>query len=420
MVTTTTGNAGAPSQPTNHAQSIDDFRSLLAACPPAKADALKERIYDWLEKRERDAETTVEKAKARAAIVEEQNRIVRMELQVVEEDRMREDDAVAVRKAKAGLFAEVMSALNAPDAPVPMEGTAEEENDDPGMLPTDYQQPTDSSVTAHPLQPLGANIAKKVHAGDVTVLDMVIKELLDEVMELREGASANVARIVTLEEQLQSTTDALATQSALLDEALSAPTVNYSRPWGGEMSNPYNASQPFSSSSETPAAPLRFWGEEKEEEPNKESDVSMRDTAPSPRSWSTRLTLRDEPAPIRGYLDENSESPPNKFDACFKQYANMMLFLQLKANDKTIAYHEIPWPVLPYTPDDPYPVPRWRARYAEKEDVDKFVEGFLASKHAEVWRGSMRDDWLDLLEFKHDDTVKEIVETMVGHLNWNV
>ena len=131
-----------------------------------------------------------------------------------------------------------------------------------------------------------------------------------------------------------------------------------------------------------------------------------------------RRSLRNpDPAPIRGYLDDELEESPDGFDACFKKYADMMLLLQLRASDEPIAHHEIPWPVLPYTPDDKYPVPRWRARYAEKEHVDQFVKGFLASKHAEVWRGSLRDDWRDLLRSKHDDTIKEIVEIMVGLLD---
>ena len=416
MVTTTREQAGTPSQPTQP-QPVDDFRSLLAAVPPAKADALKERIYDWLEKREKDAETAVEKAKARAAIVEEQNRIVRMELQDVENNRLRENDAAAARKARAGLFAEAMSALNAPEAGAPLE----EEHDDPGVLPTDYQQPTDSSATTHPLQPLGANVGRKVHAGDISALDIVIKELLDEVMQLREGASANVARILILEDQLQSTTDALATHSALLDEKYIAPRENYDEAWGPLPSNTQTTSQSFSFNTSQPVSfntPFRSWGEEKERESDKESDAWMRDDVPSLRSWSTRRTLRDpEPAPIRGYLDDDSDGPHNNFDACFKRYADMMLLLQLKANGERIAFHDIPWPVLPYTPDDAYPVPRWRARYAEKQDVDKFVDGFLASKHADVTRVSMRDDWLDLLEYKHDDTIKEIVEKMLGLLN---
>lgn len=442
MVTTTTEQAGTPSQQTTQPQSIDDFRSLLAAVPPAKADALKERIYDWLEKRERDVGTALEKAKARAAIVEEQNRIVRMELQDVESDRLREEDAAATREARAGLFEEVMSALSAPDAPVPMEGAEEEESDNPGLLPTDYQQPTDSSVTAHPLQPLGTDIAKKVHAGDIAGLDSVIKVLLDEVVQLREGASANVARIITLEDQLQSANNALAVHLAAhsppLDEAFTAQ--NYNQAWGAEPGNSHNTSHSLSFSTpattqsfcgeekeqvytshslsfSAPATTQSFCGEDKEQVYTKGPDVWTRDTAPSPWSWSTR-TLRDhEPAPIRGYLDDESDGHLHDFDACFKQYADMMLCLQPKANDRAIEYDEIPWPVLPDTPDQSYPVPRWRARGAEKEDVDKFVQGFLASKHAEVWRGSMRDNWLDLLEFKHDGTNKEIVERMVGHLN---
>src|SRR5258706_5754576 len=216
MVTTTNEQAGTASKPAE-TPPFDDFQSLLAAVPSAKADALKERIYDWLEKREEDATTASEKAKARLTIVEEQNRIVRMELQDVESDRLR-GEVAATRQAKAELVAEAMSALNPPDPAAPKEGeeASEDETDDQGVVPADYQQPTDSSATTHPLQPLGADIGRKVHAGDTTALDIVIKELLDEVMQLREGASANVARFIMLEDQLQVANNNLVTQSVVL------------------------------------------------------------------------------------------------------------------------------------------------------------------------------------------------------------
>lgn len=416
MVTTTKDQAGTPSQPAQTPH-VDDFPSLLAAVPPAKADALKERIYDWLEKREQDAETAIERAKARATIVEEQNRIVRMELQDVENGRLRED-AAATRRARAGLFAEAMSALNGTEPAAPKEGevTSEEENDDEGVVPADYQQPADSPATTHPLQPLGANIGKKVHAGDTTALDIVIKELLDEVLQLREGASANVARIILLEEQLNAANDALATHSALLDEALSDQKDAFKQGWGAETSTSQNTSQPGKFQYTTTNAQRMFWGDENKEE-SQRFETRTRDDAPLLRPRSPpRYTLRN-PVPIRGYLDDEPDASLHEFDACFKKYADMMLMLQLKGNSDPVAYHEVPWPVLPYTPEGSYPVPRWRARYAEKEAVDKFVEGFLASKHAELC-GSLRDDWLDLLELEyvHEDNIKAMVQTMVGYL----
>lgn len=412
MVTTTSEQTGTASKPAD-TPPFDDFQSLLAAVPPAKADALKERIYDWLEKREEDATVAIEKAKARLTIVEEQNRIVRMDLQDVESDRFREE-AAATRNAKAGLVAEAMSALNPPDRAAPKEGeeASEDETDDQGVVPADYQQPTDSSVTTHPLQPIGADIGRKVHAGDTTALDIVIKELLDEVMQLREGASANVARIIMLEDQLQVANNELATQSVVLDEAMLAQKEQYNKGgWGTESSTFQGTSQP------AVRPPLRFWGEAKERDFQRLSDPWTREDVPSPSSQSPvdrRLTDPDpDPAPIRGYLDDDSDVYPHEFDLCFKQYKDMMLLLQMRTSDEPVAYHEIPWPVLPYTPEGNYPVPRWRSRYAEKEDVDKFVEGFMASSHAE---GSMKDDWLDLLVFAFDDNTKEIVETMVGFL----
>ncbi len=412
MVTTTNEQAGTASKPAE-TPPFDDFQSLLAAVPSAKADALKERIYDWLEKREEDATTAIEKAKARLTIVEEQNRIVRMELQDVESDRLR-GEVAATRQAKAELVAEAMSALNPPDPAAPKEGeeASEDETDDQGVVPADYQQPTDSSATTHPLQPLGADIGRKVHAGDTTALDIVIKELLDEVMQLREGASANVARIIMLEDQLQVANNELATQSVVLDEAMLAQKEQYNKGgWGTELSTLQGTSQP------PVKPPLRIWGEEKERDFQRLSDPWTRGDVPSLSSQSPvdrRLTDHDlDPAPIRGYLDDDSDVPPHEFDSCFKQYKDMMRLLQLKTSDEPVAYHEIPWPVLPYTPEGNYPVPRWRSRYAEKEDVDRFVEGFMASPHVE---GSMKDDWLDLLVYAFDDNTKEIVETMVGFL----
>lgn len=416
MVTTTNEQAGTASQPSQTPR-LDDFRSLLAAVPLAKADALRERIYDWLEKRENDAAVAVEKAKARATIVEEQNRIVRMELQDVENDRLREE-AAATRRARAGLFAEAMSALNAPDTAVPKEReeTSEDENDDQGIVPAEYQQPTDSTATTHPLQPLGADIGRKVHAGDTTALDIVIKELLDEVLQLREGASANVARIIMLEDQLQAVNDALATQSALLDEAIISQKEQYNRGgFGMESSASQGTSQPSFKYTTTPS---RIWTEEKEKDFQRLSDPWSLNTVPPLRSQSpTDPSLGDpNPAPIRGYLDNDPDVPPHEFDSCFKQYQDMMLSLQRRSVDEPIAYHEIPWPVLPYTPEGNYPVPRWRSRYAEKEDVDRFVEGFRASRHAENWHGSMRDDWMELLGYAFEDNSKQIVETMVSFL----
>ena len=413
MVTTTNEQAGTASQPTQTLH-IDDFRSLLAAVAPTKADALKERIYDWLEKREKDAEVAIETAKARATIVEEQNRIVRMELQVLESDRLR-DEVAATRRDKARLFAEAMSALNAPDPAAPKEEISEDEGDDQGVLPADYQQPTDSSATTHPLQPLGADIGRRVHAGDTTALDIVIKELLDEVMQLREGASANVARIMTLEEQLQAANDAVATQSVLLDETMPVSKEPYYKEGLGTETSTYRGPPPLFKYTTTP---LKSWDDEEEQKSQKSFDLWTRDDARQLRSpFSVYCSLGDsDPAPTRGYLDDNPEESLHEFDSCFKAYQDMMLLLQLKASNEPVAYHEIPWPILPYTPDGKYPVPRWRARYAEKGDVDKFVKGFLASKYAETWRGSMRDDWLDLLEYAHDDSIKEIVETMVGFL----
>jgi hypothetical protein len=418
MVTTTKEQAGTPSQPTQTPH-VDDFPSLLAAVPPAKADALKERIYDWLEKREQDAETAIEKAKARATIVEEQNRIVRMELQDVENGRLREE-AAATRRARAGLFAEAMSALNAAEPAAPKEGEviSEEENDDEGVVPADYQQPADSPATTHPLQPLGTNIGKKVHAGDTTALDIVIKELLDEVLQLREGASANVARIILLEEQLHAANDALATHSALLDEALTDQQDAFKRGWGTETSTSQNTSQPVRFTHTTTTSTSRmFWGDENEQE-SQMFDPRTRDDAPLLRSRSLPRNTLGNPDPIRGYLDDEPDASLHEFDACFKKYADMMLVLQLKGNGDPVAYHEVPWPVLPYTPEGSYPVPRWRARYAEKEAVDKFVEGFLASKHAELC-GSLRDDWLDLLEleYAHEDNIKAMVQTIAGYLD---
>ena len=416
MVTTTNEQAGTASNPAQ-TPPFDDFRSLLAAVPPTKADALKERIYDWLEKREEDASMAIEKALARATIVEEQNRIVRMELQDVESVRLR-GEAAATRKAKAGLFAEAMSALNPPDPAVQKEGeeASEDENDDQGIVPADYQQPTDSSATTHPLQPLGADIGRKVHARDTNALDVVIKELLDEVMQLREGASANVARIMMLEDQLHGANEALAAQNVVVEEALIAQKDQYTN--GGWRTEPVTfqgSSQPLV---ETTITPLRVWGEAKEQAFQRLSDPWAGEEVPSLRSQSpVDRRLRDaDQAPIRGYLDNDSDISPHEFDSCFKQYKDMMLSLQLKTSDEPVAYSEIPWPVLPYTPEGNYPVPRWRSRYAEKEDVDRFVEGFMASRHAEIWHGSMKDDWLDLLVYASDDSTKEIVETMVGFL----
>jgi hypothetical protein len=414
MVTTTKEQAGTCAQPTQFPP-IDDFRSLLSAVPGAKADALKERIYDWLEKREGDAEVAIEKAKARATIVEEQNRIVRMELQDIENDRLREE-AATTRRARAALFAEAMSALNAQDpaAPKEREETSEDENDDQGVVPAEYQQPTDSSATTHPLQPLGADIGRKVHAGNTTALDIVIKELLDEVMQLREGASANVARVLMLEDQLQAVNDALATQSALLDEAMLAQKDTYYREgWGTGA-----GTSQVTPSTKTTIAPLTFWREEKGQESKRMSDPWTGEHTPSLSARPPLYpSLEDlDPTPIRGYLGGDSDVPRHEFDSCYKKYQDMMLLLQLTATNEPIAYHEIPWPILPYNPEGKFPVPRWRARYAEREDVDKFVEGFLASKHAETWRGSMKEDWLDLLGCTLDDSVKEIVETMVGFL----
>jgi len=414
MVTTTNEPEGTASQPAQTPH-IDDFRSLLAAVPLAKADSLKERIYDWLEKRENDAAVAVEQAKARATIVEEQNRIVRMELQGIEDDRLR-TEAAASRRAKAALFAEAMSALNAPDTAAPKEGEgmSEDEKDDQGFVPADYQQPTDSSATTHTLQPLGADIGRKVHAGDTTALDIVIKELLDEVMQLREGASANVARIIMLEDQLQSLNDALATQSALLDEAMLAQKEQYnSGGWGAAPSTSQSVPQPIFRYN---TAPSRPWGEAKEQEFQRSSDPWMVDDPLRVPSPVDRSPISPDPAPIRGYLDNNSDVPPHEFDSCFKKYRNMMLLLQLRSIDEPVAYHEIPWPVLPYTPEGNYPVPRWRSRYAEKEDVDRFVEGYLASQHADSSPGSMRDEWLELLGYALEDNTKQIVETMIGFL----
>jgi len=318
MVTTTKEQAAAPSQP-NQAQPIDDFRSLLAAVPPAKAVSLKECIYDWLEKRGQDAEMTIVKAQARATIVEAQNRIVRMELQDIESNRLREGEATT-RKAKAGLFAEAMSALNAPDVAAPKEGeeTSEEENDDQDLVSADYQQPTDSSATTHTLQPLGANIGKKVHTGDITSLDIVIKELLDEVVQLREGASANVARIMMLEDQLQTATVALAIQ-------LGDTPVTTKGPYNGARGPLKSTSQSFSQSFQTPQSPLGSWGEEKERDPQEGPGAWMRAYVPS---LCGRRNLRNpDPAPIRGFLHDEPEESPDGFGAYFKKYAEMMHLL---------------------------------------------------------------------------------------------
>lgn len=416
MVTTTNEQAGTASNP---AQSppFDDFRSLLAAVPPIKSDALKERIYDWLQKREEDAAVAIEKAKARAIIVEEQNRIVRMELQDVESARLR-GEAAATRKANAGLLAEALSALNPSDPATQKEGeeASEDDNDDQGIVPADYQQPTDSSATTHPLQPLGADIGRKVHAGDTNALDIVIKELLDEVMQLREGASANVARIIMLEDQLHGANEALAAQNVVLEEDMVTQKDQYTNGgWRTESPSFKIPSQPLVQSTITP---LRVWGEAKERDFQRLSDPWAREDVPplgSQPPVDRRLRDADQ-APIRGYLDNDSDISPHEFDSCFKQYRDMMLSLQLKTSNEPVAYHEIPWPVLPYTPEGNYPVPRWRSRYAEKEDVDRFVEGFMASRHAETWHGSMKDDWLNLLVHAFDDSAKEIVETMVSFL----
>ena len=418
MVTTTEEHAGTFSQPAQ-APPIDDFQSLLAAVPPAKGDALKERIYDWLEKREKDAEAAIVKAEARAAIVKEQNRIVRMELQGVEDGRLRAE-AAATRSAGAGLIAEAMSALNGQD---PAASREEEDNseDDHGLFPTDYQQPTDSSATTHALQPLGADIGKKVLAGEIIALDIVIKELLDEVMQLREGASANVARIISLEDQLHGANNELAALHTILDETVTSQKKSYADDWGTETNASQSTSQSASkleyTSVKTIVPPLKSW-EEEEEDSRTLFDPWTKDDAPSPRSWSSpRLTLRNpDPAPIRGYLEDESDGALPEFDACFKEYANMMLMLQLKESGELVAYDEIPWPVLPHIPEHKYPIPCWRARLAEKKHVERFVKGFLASRHAEMWRGSMRDDWSDLLEYTHKDGIREIIENMVSYL----
>ena len=416
MVTTTNEQAGTAPNPAQ-TPPFDDFRSLLAAVPPTKVDGLRERIYDWLEKREEDAAVAIEKAKARATIVEEQNRIVRMELQDVESVRSR-GEAAAARKAKAGLLAEAMSALNPPDHAAQKEGeeASEDENDDQGIVPADYQQPTDSSATTHPLQPLGTNIGRKVHAGDTNALDIVIKELLDEVMQLREGASANVARIIMLEDQLHGANEALAAQNVVVEEAMIAQKDQYTNGgWRTESDTFQISSQPLV---QTATTPTRVWGEVKERNFQRLSDPWARKDVPSlPPQYPVDRRLGDaDQAPIRGYLDNDSDISPHEFDSCFKQYKDMMFSLQLKNNKEPVAYHEIPWPVLPYTPEGNYPVPRWRSRYAEKEDVDRFVEGFMASRHAEIWHGSMKDDWLNLLVYSFDDNAKEIVGVMVGFL----
>jgi hypothetical protein len=417
---TTTKEVATPPHP-GKAPSIDDFRSLLAAVPASKADSLKERIYDWLEKRENDAEVTVEKAKARASIVEEQNRIVRMELQDIENDRLTQE-AAATRRARAGLFAEAMSALNISNPTGTKEGEENslgEDHEDHGVVPADYQQPTESSATMHPLQPLGANIGKKMYAGDTTALDIFIKELLDEVMQLREGASANVARIMLLEDELQSVNDALATQRALLDETLVAKQNPYIGSWEPVANTTQGTSQYAAGKFGYTPVKNSWVEDEEEQEPRDPSDSWMRDDTPSLRSRSpARRSLSPlDATPVRGYLDDDASGSPHIYDACFKKYADMMLSLQLKGSGEPIAYDEIPWPVLPYAPADRYPVPRWRARYADKEQVDKFVAGFLVSKHAETWRGSLRDDWLDLLEYTYEVSVKGIVERMVSFLD---
>ena len=46
------------------------------------------------------------------------------------------------------------------------------------------------------------------------------------------------------------------------------------------------------------------------------------------------------------------------------------------------------------------------------------VEDFLASRRAETWHGSMRDDWLDLPGYDLEDNTEDIVETIVGFLGF--